>query len=199
MFGAIHQSIYTTSSVFNNKIDQKMTERSDCMLNKLTTKSILSLVALFVAVFVIGMIGVESRASADGHINLIIEDADGVILYDEALPYFEGETFYDVLKRTFSLTCANASYQPDETCSYAFVLGPQINGSSLQSDKVILGIQGDAFELMTNWTDDFLAFEVLKDDSYILTSQGPSNMHFENGQTFRIKVKSTQSSWGNGS
>lgn len=169
------------------------------MIKNITFKAILSLTVLFVAMFLIGRLTSESRAQEAGHIHLIIENAEGVILFDDMLSYETDDAFIDILKRHFEVTCANGAYQPDPTCSFSFVLGPQVQGSSIREDQVILGIQGDDFELMTNWTDDFLAFEMLVDNAYVLTTQGPSNLPFEDGQTFRIKVKNTQNTWNEGS
>ena len=166
------------------------------MIKHITFKAMITFAALLIAFVTIGFVTAQNRATSDGFIHLIIEDADGAVLFDDEIVFHDGESFYDILNRTFTLTCANAHYQPDETCSHGFVLGPSTNGRV--PDKVILGIKGQHFDLMTNWTDQFLAFEVYVNQAYVLTTQGPSNLAFENGQSFRIKVKTPNQNWGNG-
>jgi hypothetical protein len=155
------------------------------MLKKITFKTMVSIIALFVATLALGMgLNTNNSATTTGAIDLIIVDENGNIVFDDSLNYQEGDSFIDILEREFVLICANAQYQADPTCSYVFRM---INSE----DKVILGIGNDDFNLMTDWSNQFLAFDVYNGERYELATRGPSNLAFSNGDKFRIRVAAT--------
>jgi hypothetical protein len=169
------------------------------MFKLITAKTLMSIIALFVALSAIGMMVAQNRAKTDGDIHLIIENIEGQIVFEGDLSFYEGDSFYDILERHFTLTCANAQYQADSTCQYEFVLGPSLPGAQAQKDRVILGIQHDDFNIQTNWTQSFLAFLVYQESDYVLATQGPSNLAFEDQGKYKISARQSQSSWNNGS
>jgi len=151
-------------------------------MHKTAIKILISLVSILVVFVLIKMLTPEHVADHEGVIYLIIRSEDDLILFDDELPFYEGDSFYDILDRHFELTCANGSYQADPTCSYVF------QGFAFQG-RVILGIKNEQFEVMTDWYNLFLAFEYEHNDTYVLASQGPSNLAFEDQARFRISVR----------
>jgi len=152
-------------------------------LTHLKLKIIISIVVVLVGALVIRLLTVENRSTEAGSIYLYIQDEEEHVVFEGSLSYEEGDSFYDILNRHFDLTCANYNYQPDTECSYSFTT-PGASG------KVILGIKGDNFDLMTNWSDHFLAFYSYNDNEKKLTTVGPSNIPFQNGDVFLINYES---------
>jgi len=147
---------------------------------------LIKIIISFIAVLTVGVIVYQlmrpHQAESEGVIYLLIQDEDNQILYDGEIPFFEGDTFYDLLDREFLLLCATQTYQVDDTCSYTF-------NTFIYQGKVILGISGDDFELLTDWNNTFIAFEVLFNDAYVLSTQGPSHMAYKDQDHFRISVR----------
>ncbi len=104
-------------------------------------------------------------------------------MFDDDLIVKEGDSFFDVLDRKFAIICANALYQQDPTCSFSFAL--------FDDAKVVLGIQADDFEIITDWNNTFLAFEYFDGKEYRITSYGPSHLDFSNREKIRIIVRSS--------
>lgn len=155
-------------------------------MNKTATKILISVVSILVVLVLIRLIVPINTADSDGKIYLIILDSHEAIVFEGELSYLENDTFYDILDRHFELTCANQSYQADPTCGFSFQ-------NFTHQGKVILGIKGDTFEVMTDWHQSFLAFEYELNDAFVLATQGPSNMPFNDQERFRISVRNP---WG---
>lgn len=149
-------------------------------LKKPILKFILSLVVVLMGIVIIRLISENHRAEADGTIHLLIIDLEGETVFDDHIPFYQGDSFYDVLDRSFELTCATATYQQDETCSFTF------NNFAYQG-KVILGIKNQDFELISDWSNTFLSFHIYNGTDYILSTIGPSNIPFEEGDRFMIR------------
>jgi hypothetical protein len=149
-------------------------------------QNLIKIIISFIAIITIGAIVYQlmrpHQAESEGVIYLLIQDEDNQIVYDGEIPFFEGDTFYDILAREFSLICATQTYQADDTCAYTF-------NTIIYQGKVILGISGNDFELLTDWSHTFLAFEVLVDNNYVLSTQGPSHQIYQDQDYFRISVR----------
>lgn len=148
-------------------------------MSHVKVKIIISVMVILVALVTIRLLTVENVSTDEGSIYLYITDQNQDTVFEGELSYIEGDSFYDILDRHFDLTCATQTYQPDETCSYSFTT-PGAKG------KVILGITGEGFSVMTNWTDYFLAFYTYDDGEKRLTTVGPSNIPFQDGDQFMI-------------
>ena len=142
-------------------------------------KLVLTIIALLVAFLAIRLFYAEQKAEGEGVIYLQIIDENQQMVFDDQLTFFEGETFYDILDRIFTLTCADRNYQPDATCSYTF---PILNS------KAILGIKNEHFDIMTNWWDTLIEIELHDGQNYYRASHGVSHLPFEDESRIRLKV-----------
>jgi hypothetical protein len=127
----------------------------------------------------------EHRANQEGTIYLEIIDDNQNVLFDDSISFFEGETLFDILNRTFQLTCANRLYQPDATCSYTFQ-------NITYQGKVILAIEHEDFTISSNWRNNFLSFEVFDGSQYIPAVQGSSTLPFHDETRIRIVLKNVR-------
>jgi len=151
-------------------------------MKNLIIKILISVVAMVAVFFAIKFFTNENLALTQGSIHLLIEDKEGLVLFDDELTFYEGDSFYDILNRNFDLTCANGSYQADETCSYEF------QSFGFQG-KVILGIKNEDFEIISDWTNSFLSIEKFDGDTFRLSTLGVSNLEFEDNDRFKISLK----------
>ncbi|MFP4178052.1 MAG: hypothetical protein ACLFTZ_04730 [Acholeplasmataceae bacterium] len=138
---------------------------------------VLALSYLFITVFM-----VDNQAETDGTIGVEIVDQDGTTVFTDDLDYRKGDTFFDVLDRRFDLTCASRTYQPDPTCSHTF-------NRITHQGHVILGIEGDDFDLMTDWRHTFLAIELFDGERYVFATESVSNLPYEDHAGVRISVR----------
>jgi hypothetical protein len=151
-------------------------------MKKLAVKFIVSIFALASVFTAIRLLQTNHLTETSGEIQLILTDSSGIVVYDQWITYEEGMTFFDLLKSHFDITCANASYQADETCAYTF-------SSFGSSDKVILGIKGETFELMTDWQSTYLSIYKWDGSDYRLTPQGVMQLSFEDSDRIKISVQ----------
>ncbi len=151
-------------------------------MKNLVIKSIVSVVIIIAVFFAIQFFTDENLSLTGGSIQLVIVDQEGTTVFDDELLFYEGDSFYDILNRNFELTCANGSYQADETCSYDF------QSFGFQG-KVILGIKNDDFLVMSDWTNSFLSIEKYNGEVYQLTTLGVSNIEFMDQDQFKISLK----------
>lgn len=151
-------------------------------MKNLVIKIIFSVVIIIAVFFAIRFFTNENLSLTEGSIQLTILDGEGEVVFDDELIFHEGDSFYDILERNFELTCANGSYQADETCTYEF------QSFGFQG-KVILGIENDEFSIISDWTNSFLAIEKYDGATYQLTTNGVSNLEFEDQDQFRISLK----------
>ena len=151
-------------------------------MRNLVIKIIVSVVIIIAVFFAIEHFTDENLSLTEGSIHLVIVDQEGITVYDDELLFYEGDSFYDILDRNFELTCANGSYQADETCMYEF------QSFGFQG-KVILGIKNDDFLIISDWTNSFLSIEKYNDDQYQLTTLGVSNIEFKDQDQFKISLK----------
>ncbi|MDY0074409.1 MAG: hypothetical protein RBR75_00795 [Acholeplasmataceae bacterium] len=154
-------------------------------MKHLKLKIFISVIVVLIGLVLVRFLTMDNRAESDGIIYLYIEGENQVVVFEGELEFYQGDTFFDVLDRAFELTCANASYQPDTTCSYTFQVGYQ--------SKVILGIKNDDFELMTDWTHTFLSIYLYNDGIKELSTLGASNIPYQDEDTFLI---SYEEAWG---
>lgn len=151
-------------------------------MKNLVIKIIVSVVIIIAVFFAIQFFTDENLSLTSGSIQLVIVDQEGATVFDDELLFYEGDSFYDILNRNFELTCANGSYQADETCSYDF------QSFGFQG-KVILGIKNDDFLVMSDWTNSFLSIEKYNGEVYQLTTLGVSNIEFMDQDQFKISLK----------
>ncbi len=154
-------------------------------MKHLQLKILITAIVIMVSLVVIRLFVFDNKASDEGTIYLTITGQDDEVLFDGALTYQEGDNFYDILNRHFDLTCATQTYQADPECVYTF-------DSILYQGKVILGIKGQDFDLMTNWTNTFLSFYYYVGEEKKLATVGPSQLAFKDGDKFMI---SYQQAW----
>lgn len=120
-----------------------------------------------------------------GSFELLIADVDTKVVYNETLDFNPGEKLYDVLVRNFDLVCASSTYEPDPSCSASFRF---FDGNELVEGKVILGITGDTFQVITDWRTSYLAIQVFEDNDYRLTTKGVNSYTLTDGEKIRIIV-----------
>lgn len=155
------------------------------MSSKNTLKLVLTLVVIIV--FLVGMyiFSQTSKLTGPGEFELIIATEDEEVLFQQELSFEAGDTLYDVLKQHFVITCASKTYEPDPTCSSSFRFFA--NGSTVDG-KIILGIKGNDFEIITDWNKTYLAIQVYENNRFRLTSKGVSLYTLSDGEVIRIIV-----------
>jgi hypothetical protein len=151
-------------------------------MKNLITKILISVVLMIAVFFAIKYFTNENLSETNGSIHLLIENGDGLVMFDDDLSFYEGDSFYDVLDRNFDLTCANGSYQADESCTYEF------QSFGFQG-KIILGIKNENFEIISDWTNSFLSIEKYDGQTYRLSTLGVSNLEFKDQDQFKISLK----------
>ncbi len=135
-------------------------------------KSIIQKIALSIALVLITVglvysITVNSDAVGSGSLQIIIVDENDVIVFDDQVTFESGDNLFDVLDRAF-----------------------EINSTTYSFGKIVLGISNEDFNVETNWTDNFLAFEQYDGTDFYLATQGVSNIEFNDGDQIRISVRS---------
>lgn len=151
-------------------------------MKKLAVKFIVSIFALASVFTAVRLLQTNHVAKSAGEVRLILADIKGDIVYDEWIVFEEGMTFFDVLQANFDITCANASYQSDESCNYIF-------SSFGSSDKVILGIKGETFELVTDWQHTYLSIYIWDGSTYRLATQGVMQLNYQDQDRIKITVQ----------
>ncbi len=144
---------------------------------------VVSIIIVISTVLLVNTLTEHNHAEENGQVRIIIVDENDITVFDDNISFEKGDDFFDVLNRSFDLTCATSSYQPDTTCSYSF-------DNLAYNGKVLLGISNSEFNILTNWSDSFLAFEVYDEPDFYLSTQGVSNIEFKDGDQIRIVVKS---------
>jgi hypothetical protein len=148
-------------------------------MKPIVIKIILTLAVLLFGFLVIEFVFDRDLIHEAGEIELIIMNQNEDIVFQDILPYQENESFFDILNKRFTLTCANQFYQPDDTCSYKFnVMG--------QENHVILGIKSDDFEMISDWDNTFLNIEIYIDETYIDANQGFDMVQLDELDKIRI-------------
>ena len=151
-------------------------------MKKIAHKFIISIVALAIVFVAIYFINKNDQTKDEGQIHLIIENEEGFIVFESDLIFYQNESFFDILERHFQITCANHLYQQDTSCSYSFsILGV--------SNRVLLGIKNDDFELMTDFNQTFIQIEILGSLGYYPATQGVDNLKFEDGSSIKLVSK----------
>jgi len=131
---------------------------------------------VFVTIFVLALALVgffvlrDQRVDHDaGQVRIVIHDGE-YLVGENSLSFSEGDSLFDILKREYSLLCANAAYQPTEDCNELLFGSP-----------VILGID----EVVTNWTSSYFAIYI--NDEY--STLGVGNVYVEDGDMVRLQVQ----------
>lgn len=146
-------------------------------------KIVVSVIVVLTAAILVHFLSVTNQASSDGTLRIVIVDENGETVFNDDVIFRENDTFYDVLQREFELTCASSSYQSDASCSYDFP-------SFASEGKILLGIANDDFNVQTDWSNSFLAFELFNGTDYYLATQGVTNIEFHDQDQIRISFRS---------
>ncbi len=146
-------------------------------------KIAISIIVVLTAAILVHFLSVSNQASSDGTLRIVIVDETGETVFDDDVVFKENDTFYDLLQREFELTCASSSYQPDTSCSYDFP-------SFVAEEKILLGIANNEFNVQTDWSNSFLAFELFDGTDYYLATQGVNNIEFHDQDQIRISFQS---------
>lgn len=146
-------------------------------------KIVVSIIVVLTAAILVHFLSVSNQASSNGTVRISIVDESGVTVFDSDVIFKENDTFFDVLQREFELTCATSSYQADATCSYDFQ-------SFAYEGKILLGIASNDFNVITDWSNSFLAFEIFNGTDFVLTTQGVSNIEYNDQDQIRISFRS---------
>lgn len=127
----------------------------------------------------------DNTEGEGGSFELLIAEVDTRVVYQETLEFNPGEKLYEVLVRNFDLICASSTYEADPSCSASFRF---FDGNELVEGKVILGITGDTFQVITDWRNSYLAIEVFEENGYRLTTKGVNSYVLTDGEKIRIIV-----------
>lgn len=155
------------------------------MKHTIRVKILVSLVVVLLALVSLYLLRPNHNATNDGSFSIEIIDINETLLYEGELTFISGDSFYNVLSKYFTLMCANANYEIDETCSYEF-------NFITHKDRIILGIKNDNFEMISDWFNTFIAFYYEKDGVLFLTNYGVNHIPYENGDKFVIKLESVR-------
>jgi hypothetical protein len=77
----------------------------------------------------------------EGGVTIVLIDENSEIISETLFAFEEETTLFQLMNREYELTCADSSYQPDDTCSFV-----QLNS------HMLLEID----ELETNWTNSYI-------------------------------------------
>ncbi len=155
------------------------------MSSKNTIKLAITLSVIILLIVGIYIYGQSQKFSGPGEFELIIATEYEEVLFQETISFKTGDTLYDVLQSHFAITCASKTYDPDPTCSASFKFFA--DGSNIDG-KIILGIKGETFEVVTDWDKTYLAIQVYENNTYRLTTKGVSGYALTNGERIRIIV-----------
>ncbi|MBN2300407.1 MAG: hypothetical protein JXC31_04370 [Acholeplasmataceae bacterium] len=136
-------------------------------MKSIVAKIVVSIVLVLIAVGLVYSLSTNNQAVDSGSLRIIIVDEQDMTVFDDWISFEVGDTLFDALDKSFILNY--------ETYSFG---------------KIVLGISNNEFNVQTNWTDDFLAFEQFDGTNYYLATQGVSNIEFKDGDQIRISVRS---------
>lgn len=88
------------------------------------------------------------ESKEDGNIEVVLIDEIGNTISNKEIPFYEGDTLFEILDENYDLLCADASYNPSTNCNSV-----GING------RVILGIDS----LVTNWQNNYISIYINDD------------------------------------
>jgi len=150
-------------------------------MSKIAYKLILSTLALAVVFVAIHFLTKTPVTLEDGTFELVIETSEGLIVFDQELTFLKGDTLFLVLNNHFNLTCANQFYKEDKSCSHTFnVMGV--------TNKVLLGISNDQFDISTDWNNTFIRIDIEKDNVFIPATRGVDDIALTEGIRIRLIV-----------
>ncbi len=116
--------------------------------------------------------GCFTRITATAEGTVIIEIADGTsTLETQSLPFFEGDSLLSLLRDHFTVYCADAEGNPDESCSYVGAYG-----------IYLVGIE----TILADQSGEYVAFYI--DGEYAMT--GVDATPLEDGKTYRFVLES---------
>ncbi len=150
-------------------------------MRKIAYKFIISIMALAVVFVAIRLLNTPKKTDETGIIGLVIENETGDLIYEGELSFTPNDTLFSVLSLEFTLVCANRFYQEDSTCSHIFnVMGVK--------NRVLLGIKGQDFTLMTDWNTMFIRIDILQEGNYVPATQGVDQIALSPGMQIRLKA-----------
>lgn len=130
-------------------------------------KLVLTIIVLSIGAFGFFWYGPSVTTEDGAEFTIIIVDEFDVIIYQETHVASEDDTLFEIMDETFSVSCANASYQPS-TCDTTPLFG-----------TILLGID----DLETDWSTDYIAIYI--NDEY--SNYGIDQISINDGDVFRFE------------
>ena len=130
-------------------------------------KNVLIKIALTIAVILISFFSiylVSPKNKNQGSITLIIEEEN--IIYNNNLEFKKGESLLDVLEKNFIIEKKG--------------VGKQV---------VVLSVKNNDFNIKTDFTNNFLAFYKIIDETEVLLEYGASSYSLSNKETILIRTE----------
>lgn len=130
-------------------------------------KNVLIKIALTIAVILISFLSiylVSPKNKNEGSITLIIEEEN--IVYNNNLDFKKGESLLDLLEKNFIIEKKG--------------IGKQV---------IILSIKNNDFNIKTDFTNNFLAFYKIIDETEVLLEYGASSYSLSNKETILIRTE----------
>ena len=130
-------------------------------------KNVLIKIALTIAVILISFLSiyiVSPKNKNQGSITLIIEEEN--IVYNNNLDFKKGESLLDLLEKNFIIEKKG--------------IGKQV---------IILSIKNNDFNIKTDFTNNFLAFYKIIDETEVLLEYGASSYSLSNKETILIRTE----------
>lgn len=130
-------------------------------------KNILIKIALTITVILISFLSiylVSPKNKNQGSITLIIEEEN--IVYNNNLDFKKGESLLDLLEKNFIIEKKG--------------IGKQV---------IILSIKNNDFNIKTDFTNNFLAFYKIIDETEVLLEYGASSYSLSNKETILIRTE----------
>ena len=137
---------------------------------KLTLRIIYTVLALG---FIVGLFYIlydDNEATGQGSIEITVYNQSETVVSSESHLFYEGDTLFKVMDRHYDLTCADAQYNPDETCETTFA-----------GRHILLGID----DVSTDWNDTFLYLEV----NGTMATRGVDEVELEDDFDYAFYVK----------
>lgn len=126
------------------------------------------IIVVILGIFIVSHLSKEEESDSDGYINFILLDENEIEVINTELPFYIGDSLFDVIDRNYDVSCADEFYNIDETCSYVSVFG-----------VAILSIE----DVKTDWNNNFLSLY----QNGVYANKGVSTLSFESGDVIEFR------------
>ncbi len=123
--------------------------------------------------FIVGLFYIlydDNEATGQGSIEITVYDQSGTVASSESHLFYEGDTLFKVMDRHYDLTCADAQYNPDNSCDTTF-----------SGRHILLGIN----DVESDWTNTFLYLEV----NGVMATRGVDEVELEDNFDYAFYVR----------